>query len=334
LRWLAAHQAPDGGWSARDYTRQCRHHKPCRGEGIAEFDIGVTALAVLAFLGAGHSPSADGPYRRQVSKAIEYLQSNQDAAGAFGAYGDRFMYNHAIATFAVSEAYGMSGIDRCRDSAEAALRYCLASQQSGGGWDYSSEHTNRNDLSITGWIVMALRSAEDAGLPVPQQEKASVRRFLDRAFTASGLGIYADREPEAGRQGINMVAVALLTHFYLDGSPNDPRVRAAVRRLVPGHVPDAREFSRWDRSFQSFYYWYTATLCLFHLGGAEWEGWNTLLQRSLLPLQSRGSHVEGSWDPEPSWIGMSGGRVYATAINVLSLEVYYRYKPLFASPRP
>ncbi len=37
----------------------------------------------------------------------------------------------------------------------------------------------------------------------------------------------------------------------------------------------------------------------------------------------------GSWSPAGAKWGSSGGRVYATAMAVLSLEVYYRYLPLY-----
>ena len=39
--------------------------------------------------------------------------------------------------------------------------------------------------------------------------------------------------------------------------------------------------------------------------------------------RSDGNH-KGSWDPNGAW-GHEGGRVYTTAINALTLQVYYRY---------
>ena len=65
------------------------------------------------------------------------------------------------------------------------------------------------------------------------------------------------------------------------------------------------------------YYWYYATLSLFHVGGEHWEAWNTYLQRTVLPLQRQDGHAKGSWDPDPNWIGAAGGRVSTTAMGVL-----------------
>lgn len=40
----------------------------------------------------------------------------------------------------------------------------------------------------------------------------------------------------------------------------------------------------------------------------------------------------GSWDPErptPDTWGQSGGRLMTTSFSTLTLEIYYRYLPLF-----
>ncbi len=334
LRWLAEHQDADGGWQSHGFQRHCRHYTACPGDGLKEFDVGVSSLAILAFLGAGHMPNSEGPYRRHVDKGLRYLLEHQNGSGSFAIPGDKYLYNHGLATLALAEALTMTRDEkRYKDSLEAAVRYTLSSMQPGDAWDYTSERTGRHDLSITGWQIMALRGAELAGVSIPPQMKKGIRHYIDRAFTSSGYGIYANIDPEAGRRGVNMVAVGLLSHLYMGGTPDDRRTRNAVKRIIPRHPPQPYSLRKWDTSFQSYYYWYAATLSLFHLGGEPWEAWNTLLQEALLPRQRSEPHINGSWDPEPSWIGLSGGRVYSTAINVLTLEVYYRYKPLFASRR-
>jgi hypothetical protein len=227
----------------------------------------------------------------------------------------------------MSEAYALTAARRFRDSVEAATAFSRMAQQDGGGWDYTSSETGRDDLSITGWQVMSLQSAVDAGVFVPPELFERTRGFLSRAVTEDGIGIYATVGTAAGRQGINMVAVGLLSRLYLGAPLGDARVRKAARRLLE-RPPDWAATSHWERTFQSYYYWYTATLALFHLGGKEWTAWNFFLRRTLPQLQSSKSHEEGSWPPEPSWIGLSGGRVYATATAVLMLETYYRYEPL------
>lgn len=366
LRWLARHQDRDGGWSAEGFQRHCGEHVPCAGQGLSEFDVGVSALATLAFLGAGHVPHGDSTsrrsrpasssgtvlsgtafartstsmsddgaagsdrYSRTVRASLEHLLSLQDAAGGFGVVGYNYMYNHALATFAMSEAYALTGSERYRQSTESALAFTYIAQQNEGGWDYTRKTTGRNDLSITGWQILAIRSAENAGIPVPASVLERIRRYLRIAVRPTGIGIYADKGQEKGRRGINMVAVGLLSKLYLGASRDEPAVRGAMALLLRT-PPDPQALGSWDATFQSYYYWYTATLALFHCGGEEWTAWNLFLTRKLLPLQSRRPHEDGSWQPELSWIGISGGRVYSTAINVLTLETYYRYAPLYES---
>ncbi|MHC4598664.1 MAG: hypothetical protein ACYS47_06635, partial [Planctomycetota bacterium] len=72
------------------------------------------------------------------------------------------------------------------------------------------------------------------------------------------------------------------------------------------------------------YYWYYGTLAMFQLGRSYWKAWNEPMKNALVPTQKREGCGNGSWDPVGAW-GTAGGRVYATAINCLSLEIYYRY---------
>ena len=80
------------------------------------------------------------------------------------------------------------------------------------------------------------------------------------------------------------------------------------------------------------YYWYYGTYALFQTGGKAWKSWNTAFKSAVLAMQSKSGGRKGSWDPIGPW-GYAGGRVYATAILSLGLEVYYRY-PRFAETKP
>lgn len=347
LRWLAEHQEPNGAWSPDGFQRHCRHAVLCQGRGLAEHGVGVSALATLAFLGAGVLPTAapavtgaagggpgraPHPFSRNVQKALDYLLSRQDGRGAFGASEDSFLYSHGLALLAVSEAAALTASPVYRLAAEAGTRFSLSAQQEGGGWDYSDAPSQRSDLSITGWQVLALRAANGAGIEVPEPSMERTRRLLARLFTPDGQGVYATAGPEAERRTINMTAVGLLSALLLGSLPEESRMRRAVDRILR-HPPDWRSTGYWETSFQSYYYWYAATLALFHLQGDPWAAWNTLIKRTILPLQSRSPHEDGSWPPEASWLGVSGGRVYSTATAVLTLETYYRYEPLHGRKR-
>jgi hypothetical protein len=122
-----------------------------------------------------------------------------------------------------------------------------------------------------------------------------------------------------------MTAEALFCRLVL-GMPADHPAAAEAIGLLARSPPTAAGYN--------VYSWYYATLASFHAGGPQWEAWNRQLQAALLPLQHRsGGPLDGSWDPDRVW-GGHGGRVYATALAALTLEVYYRYRPLHGqSPR-
>lgn len=329
LAWLAAHQDLDGGWSASQFNLHCQHFTQCIGKGLSEFDAGVTALSLLAFLGAGQGPGPSGTYGRVVERALGKLVSGQRRNGCIGENGERYMYNHAIGAFALCEAVSMSRDAALVGPAARAVNFIVEAQQADGGWDYTEAKTGRNDLSITGWQVMALRAARTAGIPVPEATLERARRFLVSAVLSDGQAVYANKGIGAGRKGVNMTAVALLSGLYLGASLDDPWVLTAADRLIR-NPPDPELVPDWDGHHQSSYYWYTATLALFNMDGARWDAWNHFIQKEIIPLQSRASHEEGSWAPDGNWIGALGGRVSTTALNVLTLEVYYRYPPLHA----
>ena len=44
-----------------------------------------------------------------------------------------------------------------------------------------------------------------------------------------------------------------------------------------------------------------------------------------MAAQETEGHEAGSWDPIGQW-SKWGGRIYSTALNALTLEVYYRHK--------
>ncbi len=329
LRWLANHQDADGGWSASNFNLHCHHFTQCLGKGLEEFNVGLTGLCALAFLGAGQVPGPDGPYGRNLERALGYLMAQQRFDGAIGPRGDKFIYNHGIATFALCEAYSFTRDARYLKSVLAALNFSEVSQQAGGGWDYSDTRTGRNDLSITGWQVMAIRTAQIAEIPVSENMVQRLRSYLQAASAPNGEGIYANKGIAAGRRGVNMAAVALLSRLYMGIDLKNPWIQLAADRLLK-NPPDPEKVPDWDTYFQSSYYWYSATLSLFHLGGERWEAWNHFLKRSVLPLQSHEPHEEGSWPPDGNWLGAVGGRIFTTAMNILTLEVYYRYPPLHA----
>jgi hypothetical protein len=87
-----------------------------------------------------------------------------------------------------------------------------------------------------------------------------------------------------------------------------------------------------DPKDRNCYYWYYATQVMHNLPGPEWDRWNREMRRVLLDTISKEGCSEGSWDPNrptPDRWAEQGGRLMFTSIAILTLEVYYRYLPLY-----
>ncbi len=325
LLWLAGHQSSDGRWDCDGFDACCPPDDRCSGRGHPQYDVGVTALALAAFLAQGESPPAE--WRAGADRAREYLLRTQQARGNFGPEDASFMYNQAIAVYSLAKAHASHPSPELHAALSRALAFAVQSRQSGGGWDYTSHATGRNDLSITSWQVLAFDACRDAGLDVP--DPAPTLAMVARMHGAgSGFVVYADRGLGRDETRPGLTPVALLGLLLCGRPVGDPQARVladATVRLLPGALGRAR----WQETGQSLYYWYYGTLALFHMGGSWWKEWNPAMKDVLLKLQRGEGHRAGSWDPDPNWIGQTGGRVYATAIAVLTLEVYYRVRPRY-----
>ena len=94
------------------------------------------------------------------------------------------MYSHAMAAFALSEAYAMTGDARLRDGVRRAVAYTVASQDVyGGGWRYRPG--DPGDTSQLGWQWMALKSAELAGIPSGEPTRQGIIRYLRSVATGN-----------------------------------------------------------------------------------------------------------------------------------------------------
>jgi hypothetical protein len=221
-----------------------------------------------------------------------------------------------MATIALAEACAMTGDAALRPPLGRAVRYSLSMQSpSTGGWRYAAG--DRGDTSQLGWQVMVLATARQAGIGGLEAAEARAGVFLQSVSSGRAGGLAAYRSGE--RPSVAMTAEALACRLFLGMAPDHPAVAEAVEMLAASPPQSASP---------NAYTWYYATLASFHAGGPQWEAWNGHLQAALLPLQRHDStRYAGSWDPDPVW-GGHGGRVYATALSAMTLEVYYRHVPL------
>jgi hypothetical protein len=328
LAWLASAQSPEGAWIAADHgagTETYALNEYRHGTG-RQADTGISGLALLAFLSAGHT-HLDGPYKDHVLRGLSFLIGSQMPSGDMSgpkqmgsdpSVLNSRMYCHSIASLAIAEAYAMTADPALKPSVTKAAQYSIRAQDvRGGGWRYLPG--DKGDLSQFGWQAMALRSVERSGIAIPIEVKRRMRRFLDScaAGRSGGLARYKPRE---GRPSNTMTAEALACRLLLD-YPISPAALQEAKALILSTRPGVNE--------DNVYFWYYATLALFQLQDQDWRTWNQALKAKLLSTQIPAYGKEpGSWDPDRMWGGY-GGRVYSTAMSCLCLEVYYRYLPMY-----
>ena len=308
LQWLKRNQLKNGSWSMRG---------PYDGAAFTENKTAATAMALLAFLGDGSTHLA-GEYQSEVERGLKSLLRDQDRRGRFNNAGGHHekAYAQAQATIALCELYAMTQDSWLRPRAQAAVNYAIYAQSPQGGWRYVAR--NDSDTSVTGWFVMALKSAQSAKLDVDHRVFYKVDEYLDSAQEFEGAGYaYTPR----GRLSPSMTAEGLLCRQYLGWKRDREAMVLGVESLgesFPFDIKDA-----------NVYYWYYATQMFHHYGSSPWTEWNYAMRRELPAAQIRSGREKGSWAPDADAYGSNYGRLYTTCLSIYCLEVYYRHMPLY-----
>jgi len=317
LAWLARNQKDDGSWAS----------------GSGGHTVASTSLAVLAFLGAGNTDRGDGPYAGVVRKGLRYLIERQEHDGSFGT-GKRAIYDAALATIALSEAYWMTRNPRYKRPATLGLDNLALWRYPYGGWS-DERRSERCNTALTVWCVIALNSGKFAGLDVDPDGFEGARQWIDR-MTDEDTGRCGYDRPggEPFRPGP-------LRELYPPAQSEAPTAGAMLARVFLGEDPRTSEPygkgmllllarpPRWDPAGGSIdmNYWYLGTLALFQGGGEPWRQWSKAIKAAILDRQYPEGHEDaGSWDPAGVW-GKDGGRTYSTALMTMCLEVCYHYDP-------
>jgi len=340
LAFLARYQDDDGKWDCDEFTKHDPRGEKTGGAGGALYDVGVTSLALLAFLGDGHTDRGserDNPYALNVRRGLRYLMNQQDDKGCFGSRASQhFMYNTALATAAMCEAYSMTRNPRYKEPAARAVRYLLDAQNPFLGWRYEPRG-GENDTSVTGWCVYALERARRAGLIDGKEWKESmsgarawVEKVTDAEFGQTGYNLAGGTpaRPEAQMRAFPaersqaMTASGIVTRITAGESARSSESIRKGLKLI-GDLPP-----RWrpQRGDTDLYYWFWGTRACYLVGGPDWKAWNKALQDAVLDKQYVRGAKAGSWDPVGPW-GGDGGRVYSTAILTLALQTYREPRP-------
>lgn len=358
LQWLADHQNQSGFWSATTFSDDTKRTNARRTYNL-EFvdageedgdkgwetttDIGLTGLALLAFAGEGYDHRT-GQYREVIRRGIQYLRRNQDQEGCFGARDDdHFVYNHSICTMAMAELYGLSLAPLMREPVQKAMSFILRSQNPGNGWRYGVQ-PGVNDVSVTGWMVLALKSCKMAGIDFDSKKVyGEATGYLDLMTIEvdgySRTGYRTPGSPSArlrGSQDFDQSPSMESIHIMCDLFTGTETPKSPQMRELANICAEKKFLPKWEAKRINYYYWYYASLALHQMGGSAWDRWESAMSKTLMNNQRGFGTTEvletkktldehGSWDAVGAWCP-AGGRVYSTAMNCLTLQVWYRYQ--------
>ena len=330
LDWLITQQQPDGSFPTLE-----------RGQ------PGVTSLCVLAFMAHGFSPG-DGKYGQQLDRATDYILASQQQPGLItrlgpegpqitqdvaNEIGEPAAYNHAISALALSEMYGMGQPKRAaqlKQVIEKALPATLGMQRwpkdlpvDRGGWRYvTDDGPNDSDLSITGWQLMFLRSARNAGFNVPQgpidDAVQYVRRTFDKRYGTFNYVIAPGARPTRGMAGAGILALA---HA---GFHHSTEAQSAGRWILAN---DFTEYNGSNNTTVDRYHYSLFNACqgMYQLGSPYWEKFFPRVVATMLAHQN----PNGSWDAESLPRDRQFGNSYTTALSVLALGAPNQFLPVF-----
>jgi len=338
LAWLATKQEEDGSFSS-----------------IKRGQPAVTSFCLMAFLAQGESP-AGGPYKKQLVAAIDFIAAQQQPNGLITtvgpgavpiprtgiarAAGTSSVYNHAISGLALAEAYGQCKPEQAKRLSpiiEKAIAATLEMQAWGGkkkenvgGWRYLvvKEDGIDSDLSITGWQLMFLRSAKNAGFDVPKECIDSAVKYIDACFLKDpkqqGVHAYLAGQSRTCTRAMAGAGALAMVH----AGKHDSKQAIASGEWILKH--DFRNYNddspTYGLTWCEEHYHYAGFLCtqaMFHLGGKYWEKFFPPLVDTLLANQQ----ANGAWPSERA--EQRYGGCYSTSLCILSMSVPNQMLPIF-----
>lgn len=301
LRWLASRQLPNGAWGS--YGEESSRK------------IAMTSYALIAFLTCGHLPG-EGEYGKTVAAGVQYLLDQIQPDGIIGRRDDgQYMYSHGLATIVLGEVYGQTKSPQVRQKLERLVRVIISSQSREGGWRYRPVSQDA-DISVTVLQVVALRSAKNAGISVPQQTLDNAVKYVKKCYDqrSGGFAYQPGSSPGFAR------TAAAIYSLQVCGLYDDPMVKKGSEYLIKSL--EKNEIREWF-TYGHFY----AAPAQYMVSGDAWRLWYEKVKAILLEDVKRENEM-CYWEPKRDR-GRDVGPTYCTAIFTSILAVPYNYMPLY-----
>lgn len=306
VRFLARTQRRDGSFREKG--------------GMGTYPTAMTALAGMAFLGHGDTPTR-GRYAAKVRLAVLFLTDPRQArrSGLITASGGgeeaRSMYGHGFSTMFLAQALGEGGDpaleQRIKRVLRGAIELTARSQSAAGGWLYTPDSTG-DEGSVTVTQVQALRACRNAGLAVPFKVIKKAVAYIESSSQPDG-GIAYNAGGRGSQPAISAAACAVLYNAGQYDSKMAVKCLNYCRRTITLNGGGGGGFGHW------FYTHLYLSQAYWQSGGRDWNGYYPKIRDHLLRAQAS----DGSWE------GDMVGRVYGTSIAITILTLPFERVPLY-----
>ena len=279
--------------------------------GSGQYDVAETSLGLMAFMLKGHVPGRGGRYGVVMENAITYLiNKGRSQRGFLGTPNNHAgMYEHGLAVLALSEAWGQSKNPAVGTALRAGVDIILRAQNYQGGWRYTPEPTDA-DLSMTVMQLVALNSARESGIQVPDTTMEKATKYVISCQDESSGGFRY--MPGNGEVGFARSAAGVMS-LIMTGQRNHKSTQRGLAFLKA--YPD----KKFEKGYPRFHYaHYYAIQAMYQAGEADFQAWYPKIATTVVSMQA----------PDGSWSG-EGGAAYATGASILIIGVPYRFLPIY-----
>ncbi len=301
LKWLASSQSKLGRWTAANYP------------------TAMTALAGTALIGSG-STTTQGPYAKNIRKAVDYLMTKSRSNGLIGdpQTDNRYTYGHGFSMLFLSQVLGEEeDVERREQLAEVlqkAVAFSGLAQTKSGGWGYVSakDGNDFDEGSTTITQVQGLRGCRNAGIPVSKEVIERAKQYIYLCKNKDGGISYSSRNRGSSRPAITAAALASLYNAGDYDSQHVPEMMAYCKKNLY-RMDNVRHFGHWHYTY--LYY----SQVVYREGG---QSWRTFRDKLYTRIAREQNSQTGKWtgDIDP---------VYVTSINLTILQLNKGLLPIY-----
>ena len=301
LKWVADTQSSLGHWTAGNYP------------------TAMTALAGTALIASG-STATQGPYSKNIRRAIDYLTTKSRENGLLGdpLSDNRYTYGHGFSMLFLSQVLGEEEDEDRRheliDMLTKAVDFSGKAQTPSGGWGYVSakDGNNFDEGSTTITQVQGLRGCRNAGIPVSADVITNAKNYIYQCKNADGGISYSSRNRGSSRPAITAAALAALFNAGDYDSEHVPQMLDYSKKTLHNINSSIQSFGHWHYTY--LYY----SQVVYRQGEQEWAPFRDKLYDKIV----------GEQETNGSWTG-NIGPIYVTACNLVMLLLDRGLLPIY-----